>query len=52
MRAQDAGDLLGLAAAAWVLFVGVPGLEGRVVDAVAVSVAGLSAWRLYRRRRA
>ena len=51
MRGGDAGDLVGLAAALWVLLVGVPGLEGRVVDAVAAVVAGLSLWRLYRRRR-
>ena len=52
MRPGDAGDLIGLAAALWVLVIGVPGLEGRMIDAVAVFVAGLSAWRLYRRRRA
>ena len=52
MRGGDAGDLVGLAVAAWVLLVGVPGLEGRVIDAVALFVAGLSAWRLWRRRRA
>ena len=52
MKGGDAGDLIGLAAAAWVLLVGVPRLEGRVIDAVAVFVAGLSAWRLWRRWRA
>lgn len=51
MRPGDAGDLIGLAVAAWVLVVGVPGLEAGFVDAVAIFVAGLSAWRLYRRRR-
>ncbi|WP_308917948.1 hypothetical protein [Jannaschia sp. LMIT008] len=52
MRDGDLGDLIGLGVAAWVLLAGVPGVEGRWVDAVALFVAGLSVWRIWRRRRA
>ena len=52
MKAGDAGDLIGLAVAAWVLLVGVPGLEGRLIDGIALFVLGLSIWRIVKRRRA
>ena len=49
---RHAGDLLGIACAVAVLLGLVPGLEGRVVAAVALVVLLISAARIVRRLRA
>ena len=46
------GDLLGIACAVAVLLGAVPGLEGRIVGAVALLVLGVSVARIVRRLRA